>query len=283
MQNATPEKMTIYLERWFLVLISLSIFWTLPAYAGAWLQPKGRGQIILNSLYYTSDSRYDDYGFRQPQSTYQKYEINPYIEYGLYEELTIGANLSLQSVAQDNARGISQKTTALGDSEFFVRTPVWQNKKLFISAAPMIKIPSPSSSNDTPRVGSSYPDLALGLSLGSHFHAYGRKHFVDVGYTYRHRLGKPLDQMQLSTTIGLSITDRWSLLSQAFTTTRTSTPISPSFTQSASDDYDLLKLQISVVYRFTDRTSFQFGAFGDVAGRNVGIGRGTLFSVWRTF
>ena len=71
------------------------------AFAGAWTQDPGNGLFILNGLYYSADKLWDNSGHKQSQPTYSKYELDPYLEYGLADGVTIGTNLSLQRAHQD--------------------------------------------------------------------------------------------------------------------------------------------------------------------------------------
>jgi hypothetical protein len=52
-------------------------------------------------------------------------------------------------------------------------------------------------------------------------------------------------------------------------------------TQSA--DYDLLKGQLSAIYKFSDKMNFQLGYSHDIRSRNTGEGQGVFFSVWNKF
>ena len=48
-------------------------------------------------------------------------------------------------------------------------------------------------------------------------------------------------------------------------------------------NYDLIKVQGSVVKTITPKTSIQLGAFQDIWGRNIGKGSGGLLSLWYQF
>lgn len=60
-------------------------------------------------------------------------------------------------------------------------------------------------------------------------------------------------------------------------------PSAASFTQSSGDDFDLMKLQLSAVYKVNPHLSIQLGAFSHVDGNNVGAGDGALVAVWKRF
>lgn len=251
------------------------------AYAGAWTQERGHMQIIITNSYYVAGSYFDNNGHRQSQSSYHKFDFNPYVEYGLLDGVTIGANLSLPYLWQNSTTG-TQYSAGVGDSEFFTRLRLWQKNGVVIAAEPIIKLPAPASSLQ-PRLGSSTPDAGMGIAAGYGFDANGLHHFADVNIGYRYRFGMPHDQWRITGTLGYSLRPQWMLMPQVFITERAGVSPNAVFTQSAADDYDLVKLQLSVVYKFNNATSIQWGAFGNIAGKNTGTGNGTLISVWRNF
>lgn len=255
-----------------------SIFVAASAHGGAWTQPAGHGQVILNGFYSTSHSYYDNRGRKFSQPAYSKYEINPYIEYGLTDSITLGANLSAQAAKQSD-----YFNTGLGDSEFFARLHVAEIHGLQISLQPLVKLPSPESRDEFPMIGSRHPDGEIGLSLGYGFDLFGQHHFANLDTAYRHRLGAPKDQLRLSPTLGIGLSQHWMVLPQLFITRRTDAPANAGFTQSTGDDYSETKLQLSAVYRMNSHLTLQAGAFSQLKGKNTGSANGVLLGVWRSF
>jgi protein XagA len=251
------------------------------ANAGAWTQPAGRAQLITTGLYYTADKLYTDQGQKQNQPRYTKYELNPYMEYGLWDGMTLGSNLSLQRTQQEGTP--EQVNWGVGESEFFLRQRLWQENGLVVSAEPMVKLPSPDSSSDLPRLGGSRLDIGMGFSAGYGFAALGLHHFVNLDTQFRYRLGTPKDQVRLAATAGIAVAPDWTVLPQLFLTYRTSNPGMASFTQSSGDDYNLAKLQLSAVHSITPDISLQMGGFRDIDGKNSGAGYGLLVAVWKSF
>ena len=251
------------------------------AYASAWTQEAGKTQTIVTGSYYTADRYWNNQGKRQSQPDYHKYALNPYIEYGWRDDITFGANLSLETAHQDAFTGGRETNNwGLGDSEFFVRKRLFNRKGFVVSAEPMVKLPSPESSKSQPRIGSSNPDIGFGLSGGYGFSAYGQNHFADVDTQYRYRMGSPSDQVRISGTLGIGLSDNWMLMPQTFMTYRTADSSTAAFTQSSGDDYNLIRMQLSAKYKLTDSVAVQFGGFKDVDGKNTGTGTGALLALW---
>lgn len=265
----------------------LLIFMLLPpahANPGAWVQAKGNLQIINNLTYYHSNERFDAAGGKVPTPTFQQFEYNPYIEYGLWDHTTIGANLFLQRVKSQG-----DTNWGLADAEFFTRTqlwktnPAWKQSELVLAIQPLVKIPGIYDDSATPIIGSDDPDVALSLFAGYSFNYFTQKTFTEHEVQYRHRFGTPEDQIRLNSTFGQDISEKWQVLAQSFTTLSTDTVRGSTFTQSARDDYDLVKVQLTGLYQLNDRISLQGGAFYNITGRNTGNGIGGLFSIWHRF
>ncbi|MDE3059527.1 MAG: hypothetical protein KGJ06_00765 [Pseudomonadota bacterium] len=254
------------------------------AHAGAWTEPKGQGEAIVTGSYYQTSTYYDNEGHKQSEPSYRKYDVNPYVEYGLTDDLTLGANLYLDDAHQDAAPGGRDHSNVnLGDSEFFLRARLWQQQGFVVSAEPLIKLPSPESSTARPRLGGTSTDAAMGLSAGYSFQAWGLTHYADLDTQYRYRFGSAHDQVNLAATLGIGLSPRWTIMPQAFMTWRVAAPANPAFTQSSGDDYNLTQLQLSALYKVRDDLGMQVGGFSDVYGRNTGTGEGVLMAVWKQF
>lgn len=264
--------------RYAIALLLLTLSNPAAANPGAWVLDEGMWQVITTSSYYHSDERFDGAGNKIPQPTYQKFEINPYIEYGLMEHTTVGANLFLQQ-----AKSGGESNWGLADAEFFARTRLWHTEDMVISVQPLIKIPGLFDDSSQPTIGSDDADLALSGFFGYHFNLLDKRHFSEVEMQYRHRLGTPEDQYRINATIGLTITPQWQFLAQSFTTLSSDSVRGATFTQSARDDYDLQKIQLSGVYQVDDGLSLQAGGYYNIAGRNTGNGLGAIFGVWKRF
>ncbi|MEZ5690903.1 MAG: hypothetical protein R3D71_04470 [Rickettsiales bacterium] len=265
------------------ITIVLCSFSTI-VYAGAWTRRSGEILLVSNFSYYFTDRRFDNSGNIQPLADYRKYEFNPYIEYGLYDDVTIGANLFLQRVSQENSvSGNWNSNWGIGDSEFFIRKKIWEKDGLLFSVEPMIKIHSPENRANQPIIGSRDFDTGITLSGGYSFGYAGLNHFVNIDANYRHRLGEANDQINLYSTLGLSINKKTMILTQMFNSFRLSDNKNSQFTNSSGDDYDLTKLQISAMYEVKDNMSLQLGAFSHVSGRNTGGGDGVIFAVHKVF
>lgn len=254
-------------------------------YASAWTQIEGKGQLILSAVGFASKQYFDQRGKSQHQPIYYKGEQAQYIEYGLWDGLTIGGKASVGAASQvEYNTGWRYYNIGLIDPELFVRQRLWQQGNFSLSIEPMVKLPSYNVYRNPVHIGSSNTDVGATLAVGYGMPAFGEYHFAELSAQYRHRFGAPNDQVRLAATLGLGLSPEWTVMPQVFATYRTKKSSNRlAFTQSSSDDYNLLTAQLSAVYKFNEKTFFQTALFSNVYGRNAGSGTGVMFSVWRNF
>lgn len=269
----------------FLALFLLAALPSFPSRAGAWLQPEGEGQLIATALYYRTGHYYDNSRHRRPQADFSKRQINPYAEYGLTPDLTVGGSAFFDDVSGEDpaAPGGRRHNSGLSDPEVFARARLWEEGPAVISVQPLLKLPSLYASGGLPKSGSGEFDSELRLLAGYGFYTGGLDHFASAETAYRRRYGDPSDQFHAAFTLGLRPADKWLILPQVFAVWRVNAPGGSAFTQSGEDDYDLVKTQLSAVYEWTEDTGVQIGAFRNARARNTGGGGGALIAVWKRF
>lgn len=249
------------------------------ACAGAWTLDTGKYQLITSLSYYQTDEYFDRQSNRQPQQDYQKAELGYYLEYGAMESLTIGGNWSTVRAAQDTATGTTDNIN-MGDLELFARKRIWQEGASVWSLQPSVIIPSPDDKNDSPKVGGDSYAYGLTGNFGHNFMLFGRSHYVDIAAGYIHRTGTPDDYWKVDSTVGITLDDTWSLMPQLFVTRTTGSTGGTGLSLSSADNYDLAKLQVSVLYKLSDKRRIQLGAFAPIQGENTGAGHGILLGFW---
>jgi len=260
-----------------LVLLLLLII-PVTAEAGAWLKERGKGQLIMNTSYYSTDKFITPEGNKTRIPEYSKYEINPYVEYGLFDNMTIGGSIFVQSLEQHPF-----ENSGIGDISLFTRFKVYQNEGFIFSLAPLVKFPSLTDNSENPIIGSSQYHAELRALAGYGFEMYGRHHFINFEGGLRERMGKSDNQLHLDATIGIRPADKWLIQAKSSSIISENLPDNPSNEIKTSNDYHLSKAQLSATYNLTDSTSLEIGGFTDVYARNTGSGSGALLSVWRNF
>lgn len=259
-----------------LAIFFICFFVAPSAHAGAWLQQPGHGIALLQSTYFTSDEFFDQDRSLQPQESFTKYELQPYVEYGLTQHWTIGGTAYLNHVAQG-----SEENYGLADPELFARTHVWSTDTTVISLQPLIKFTSLYQDNSSPRGGSKSYDAELSLLYGQNLELFSQRYYVDMraGYRWRSRGREP--QLRTDMSIGTSVLENLQLITSVRYIGSQET--SASFVENGEQDYQLLKTEVTALYHLSDTHWLQATGFTHVDGQMVGAGSGFSFGFGRRF
>lgn len=267
--------------RLFLSLATIAGFFN-EAVANPWLQNPGHGIAILNAVTYTTERYFDASGKQTAQPRFTKYELNPYLEYGLNKDWTLGGSLFLHRLQQKNG-SLNEDNWGFGNSEFFARRALWGDDRQALSGDLFMALPSAYSETGGPKAGRDDYDLGVALHAGQGFSLWGRDdHFASIRAAYRYRHGVLGDQLQLEARTGLRVAAEWLLLPELQWTL----PVQGSGagrSVAGQNDYRLLKGQISAVYLLDETYGLQAGLFRHLDGENTGGGGGMLVSLWRRF
>lgn len=256
------------------------------ALAGAWTKPEGKGEVIVTSLYFSSGGFWDNGAHHSAQPRFEKIELNPYLEYGYSDEITLGGNLFLHALSQDSRAGstAAEHNFGLGNSEFFARYQLYQSPQSVVSLQPLISLPSAYEQSAAPRSGSDSFDGELSLLGGHNFALFGQSHYGEARIGYRHRLDSDLhDQLRIDAKLGLRLNENWEMIPAAYGVFALASAPNPTFTEDGQQDYDLVKLEAMLRYNLSEQSYLQGGGFAHLYGRNVGDGSGFMLSFGRHF
>ncbi|MBY0354244.1 MAG: hypothetical protein K2Q12_00780, partial [Rickettsiales bacterium] len=133
--------------------------------ANPWVQKTGHGIAIVNAVAYRTSHNFDTQGEQQSQPRFSKYELNPYLEYGLSDDWTIGTSLFLHKLQQATAEA-DQQNWGLGNSELFVRYQLWRKSRSAVTLEPFGALPAFYANAGSPRAGRDEGDLGLAVNAG---------------------------------------------------------------------------------------------------------------------
>jgi protein XagA len=256
------------------------------AQAGAWTLPAGSAEVTLNAVQFQSNAYWDRLGNKISQPRFSKTELNPYVEYGLEDGLTIGASLFLHRLSQDATGNQHSTNYGLGNSEFFARQQLLQSEDgAVLSVQPIIALPALyNHRNNAPRAGNDGMEAELSVLGGAPFILFGATHYAELGAGYRHRFAGGLHgQVKLHTKAGFRLLPDLELIPALYQTIATSKDASRPFREDGQADYDLLKGELLLRYAVDDARFVQAGAAAHLRGRNVGDGRAVILSVGQQF
>lgn len=268
-----------------------------PVLAGSWVLDEGAQQHIITYRYYDADRLFNLQGEeRNKNGVFRKQSLEYYSEYGLTPAWTIGATLiaSREEDKQDITRFdtftrqniTSQRmleVEGLSRIEPFARYQLYRDNDYALAVQPTVKLPSLYAGGLPPQAQPDEWEGEIALLAGANFSLLGRTHYADSRIGYRHRQGALGDQWIANATLGLSLDEDWTLMPQLETITSADTLDQNFATLSGSNNFDLMKGQISVLYRVADGMHVQAGYFVDIQGKNTGAGSGTLLSLWLSY
>ena len=235
------------------------------AHAGAWLQPPGKGLTIMQATYFTGDEFFNADSEREAQSRFSKFELQPYVEYGLTEKITIGGSVFLHRVQQSG-----DTNDGLADSTLFVRTAIWQNATDIVSVEPRIKLPSAYENGGEPRGGSRSVDGELSLLYGRNQPIIHAKDYLDsrMGYRWRSRGLAPVWLGDI--TLGLHASERITLLPAL--RIWYADEAGDAFAQTGDQDSRYMKAELGIAYALDTTRSLLLTLADIIEGTNAGAG-----------
>jgi len=258
------------------------------AFAGAWMQPDGGGQVITTATYYATDSFFNKHGSRIDQtSRYRKDSLDAYAEYGLSEAYTFGIQPTYDWVSNKGG-GINASENGLADTPIFLRERIWHDDNNVFSVQELATIPGPYDKHSQAALGYGQSDLEL-RGLYGHSgdmtipYLNNLPYFTDIEGAYRERFDGPANELRMDLTFGVKPEDGLMLLAQSFSIAGLGNATTNSFVPPSAPNYDLSKIQLSGVVDVPYGFSLQAGGSVDVYGRNTGGGESLFIAVWRSF
>ena len=245
------------------------------AWAGAWPTPVGQGQIITTTLSDSANSGYNDVGNLRADVFFSKTEGAVYWEHGLSPTTTLVLQSSMQDIQFKAGEDIVD-FSGVGESYIGLRHVLqkWDNT-IFSAQAGVLFAGSGESISDA--------DLGVGatqfegrLLLGHSFKLAHKDGFLDIQGAYRMRGDTVPDEWRLDVTTGWAPRDNFQILTQGFYTSG-----GAKFEVSRANKR--LKLQSSVVYRHSPKTSYQIGFYETVAGRNIVKEKAFFIAIWSRY
>lgn len=245
-------------------------------HAGAWPQAAGTAQVITTLATSTSDTGFDGRDSGRALE-FKKWELTPYIAYGIGTESSLFLKPTLQRLSADRSGGGTDHTFGLTDTEIGATFALWRGQGSVFSVQPMLRLPLGYDSDDSPALGSGHVDAEMRALYGTNLDLGGWAAFVDGQIAWRQRTGAPADEAILDLTLGARPDPDWMVLLQSFNTI-TVGDAGPGY-----GDFRRYKLQLSAVRFLAEGVGLQAGINQAVGGRNDGDETGFLLALWLDF
>lgn len=262
--------------------MTLSALWcaiiamTAPASASPWTRDKSELLVISRADYFKADLPEVDIGSGLVESRFERLESNTYAEFGLTSDFMVGGKLVYGTTWL--TRGAETETaTGFSEIEGFGQYQVFRSGRDAGAIRVAAAIPSRFSSGVRDALQTDGVDIDASLLYGRNLLTGDVKIFSSIEAGFRKRTGDAADQVRLQSTIGLEPSDAWLILLDAFAT------LSLGNEAPSGADFDVVRIQPSVLYRFSRRWGVQAGGAEEISGRNLALGRTFFIGLWTRF
>jgi len=271
--------------------VAIFLLFPLQGYAASWTLEEGKSQLIITNSFYHTKEFFDKTSNKQKQPKFTKFESDYLYEYGYNDKLTIGFHPRIQRISQDAPSGRNLSDTGIASIDAFARVGVFNKSKIFhdddalvLSIQPLVKLSPPNnSSNKNFSVTSDQSDFEIRSLAGYSFKYLDNYHFINAEIGYRLREGDPSNEIFFDGTLGVRFQDTYMFLGQIFYTSSIQENTNKGVSLSNPLDFELTKLQFSMVKEINKKYSLQLGIFKNIDGENTGVGNGGLVSLWINF
>jgi hypothetical protein len=246
-----------------------------PACAGAWSLPKDTGQVINTVTFDTARRAFDDQGKLVLDVDFSKTDMSLFWEHGLTDKWTVVLNSNYQTLSfQDAGQVVS--FTGLGDTSLSMRRVIYRHQNTIVSAQAGVVFSVPGETVSDADLGLGDTNIEGRVLAGHSFKMAGKDGFIELQTAWRIRPSGVPDEWSVDSTIGWRPQKKILLLAQGlYANGEQASGIARKNIR--------FKLQPSVVYDFSAKTSFQIGAFQTVAGKNIIREKAVFISIWRRY
>lgn len=242
------------------------------AFAGAWTLPQGDIQIIAGSTYSTADHAFDNKSKASLTVDYDKILAQAFVQYGLTDRLTLilDPEYAVARSAPPGSLPAEARDAAFGAGVRFRVTDSIGVLSLEASAktAGAFNLSVSANSVVSGRQAEGRVLYGNNFSIADNDDA-----FLDVQAAYRWVSGGRPIEIPIDITTGWHVSPDWMVMLQNFN-------IVSGSARAPYGYYRSHKVELSAVYRVSDRYSLQVGAFFSPAGQNALEERGLALSLW---
>lgn len=259
-----------------LVMVIFCCIHAAPAIASPWGQESGALFISSRSEYFRANSTLPSTNGIGATQRFERLESNTYAEFGLTRDILVGAKAVYGSSGIANGSGV-QSATGFSEFEGFVQRRLWQGANSV--GAIRLAGAAPTRFNTGVRSGlrSDGADAEIRFLYGRNLITRPVKIFNATELGYRRRFGDAADQIRLDALIGVETTSRFLMIVETFST------LSIRNENFGGADFDVFKIQPSVVMHFNPHWSLQAGLTHEAAGRGLDLGNTFFIGLWTSF
>ena len=199
-----------------------------------------------------------------------------YTEFGVTDRIMIGGKAIYSTSWMTSANAVDF-ATGFSEAALFGQYQAFRSGPHAGAFKIAVARPASFQSGARPSLQSEGYDVEISTLYGRTLFEAPIKSFASLDVGYRKRFSAAADQILLRGSVGIEPSDRILFLLDTYAT------VSVRNEQFSGADYDLLKLQPSLVLRFRKSWRVQVGVTEEITGRDIALGRTVFFSLWSTF
>ena len=238
------------------------------AVAAPW--PRESGRLFL-------ESRLDYFRAETAQEgVFERVDATTYVEYGLNSKTMIGGKIVYGS-SWLNDGSVQLAATGFTEIDVFAQRTIHRRRNDILSLRLGATRPARRETGVRARLAADNWDGEIRTLYGRNLRLKPIKIFTTTEVAYRRRFGDAADQLRIDGTIGFEPNKNWLALVELQSTVslRNAAP--------NGADFDVLKLQPSIIRRVSQRWSVRAGGIFELASRNLTTGNGAFLALWSEF
>ena len=239
------------------------------ALASPWTRPQG--DVFV-------ETRVDAFRADAPGgSRFERLDFGAYAEWGVAADTMVGGKL-ICGMSRSAGAGFLFEAAGIVEIEGFVQRTISDGPSGTIALRGAVARPAGIDAGARPELAADGVDLEIRALYGRTLRdGPGLRIFSAAEAAFRKRTGAAADQIRIDWLLGLEPTERLIVLAE------TQTTLSLRNEDLSGADFDVVRLQPSVVWRASDRLALRAGGLIEVAARGLTKGRGVFIGVWSEF
>lgn len=261
----------------FGVFMGFVALWPCAAAAGAWPQPVGKLQLIVPFTVSWATEEYDAAGDSQRRNRFSKKEFHPYMEYGLWKDLTLVGTISL---AREHTSWLGSTISQSGLSrvEAGARYALGEWQETYFSLQPLIIWHGAMSSDDGYSSKRGDVDGEFGITMGQHFKWLGLDGFSDNLIAIRIKPANTPNEFKANLTLGVSFAHDLQIMMKSESLATISQDQNAAVRQVMSN-----KLGLSAVKKLDQTVTMELSYMQSLSGKNTVKDSSLGFALWYSF
>lgn len=261
----------------FGAFLGAAALWPCAAEAGAWPQPVGNLQLIVPFTVSWANEDYDMEGGKQRRNRFSKKEFQPYMEYGLWKDLTLVSTISFAH-EQTSWLGSTISQRGLSRIEAGARYALGEWQETYFSVQPLIIWHGAMSSDDGYSSKRGDIDGEFGLTIGQHFKWLGLDGFSDNLIAIRIKPASTPNEFKANLTLGVTFAHDLQIMIKSESLATISQDQNAATRQVTSN-----KLGLSVVKKLDKTVSMELSYMKCLSGKNTVNDSSLGFALWYSF